>query len=101
MHTGLAKLISELTDCISKTKPSDGENHLEIIRQYLFTDIRHWLIFTPSQPSPHIGTDSEGPQRAWPLFNNQRNTNKDGTASTATGDQIAPKGYQREDHLDG
>ena len=35
------------------------------------------------------------------LFNSLRNTNKDGTASTATGDQIAPKGYQREDHLDG
>jgi hypothetical protein len=39
--------------------------------------------------------------RIEPLFNNQRNTNKDGTASTATGDQIAPKGYQREAHLDG
>jgi hypothetical protein len=36
-----------------------------------------------------------------PLFNSLRNTNKDGTASTATGDQIAPKGYQREAHLDG
>lgn len=35
------------------------------------------------------------------LFNSLRNTNKDGTASTATGDQIAPKGYQREAHLDG
>lgn len=35
------------------------------------------------------------------LFNNLRNTNKDGTASTATGDQIAPEGYQREAHLDG
>lgn len=35
------------------------------------------------------------------LFNNLRNTNNDGTASTATGDQIAPKGYQREAHLDG
>ena len=44
--------------------------------------------------------DSPGPHSP-PLFNNQRNTNKDGTASTATGDQIAPKGYQREDHLDG
>jgi hypothetical protein len=39
--------------------------------------------------------------RIEPLFNNQRNTKKEGTASTATGDQIAPKGYQREAHLDG
>jgi hypothetical protein len=44
---------------------------------------------------------SRGPQRIGPLFNSLRNTNKDGTASTATGDQIAPKGYQREAHLDG
>ena len=53
--------------------------------------------------SPHRVTQqglarASGPD---PLFNSQRNTNKDGTASTATGDQIAPKGYQREDHLDG
>ena len=48
--------------------------------------------------------DATAPHKALriePLFNNQRNTNKDGTASTATGDQIGPKAYQREAHLDG
>ena len=64
-------------------------------------------INTMRDSSPIAATHShcEGPQRVRSdqesLFNNQRNTNKDGTASTATGDQIAPKGYQREDHLDG
>jgi hypothetical protein len=64
---------------------------------WYLTDVNHWYIFT-SIESPN--RDSPGPHSS-PLFNSQRNTNKDGTASTATGDQIAPKGYQREDHLDG
>jgi hypothetical protein len=57
----------------------------------------HWCIFAPSRRN----SPSRGPPRIGPLFNSLRNTNKDGTASTATGDQIAPKGYQREAHLDG
>jgi len=63
--------------------------------------IYRWLTTPIAATHSHC----EGPQRVRSdqesLFNNQRNTNKDGTASTATGDQIAPKGYQREDHLDG
>ncbi|MEE4652805.1 hypothetical protein V2L06_20480 [Pseudomonas alliivorans] len=54
-------------------------------------------MFTPSRRK----SAPQQAQRIEPLFNSLRNTNKDGTASTATGDQIAPKGYQREDHLDG
>lgn len=60
------------------------------------------MIITCRNVNPsRRNSPSRGPQRIGPLFNNQRNTNKDGTASTATGDQIAPKGYQREAHLDG
>jgi hypothetical protein len=64
------------------------------------------LLFTLNNSSANVhpsrrNSPSRGPQRIGPLFNSLRKTKKDGTASTATGDQIAPKGYQREAHLDG